>query len=172
MCSSDLKLEADEANEFKSNFLARMSHEIRTPLNAITGISYLLKKTDISFTQSMYVDRIMRAADNMLGIVNDILDFAKIEAGKIELEKVPFSMDSAIREVVNIVSYKIEEQGIRFRVFKDPAIADWFIGDSNRIQQILQNVLGNASKFTKAGEISLDVSLVSKKGDTDRKSVV
>ncbi|HPR24522.1 MAG TPA: transporter substrate-binding domain-containing protein, partial [Bacillota bacterium] len=160
------KLEADEANEFKSNFLARMSHEIRTPLNAITGISYLLKKTDISFTQSMYVDRIMRAADNMLGIVNDILDFAKIEAGKIELEKVPFSMDATIREVVNIVSYKIEEQGIRFRVFKDPAIADWFIGDSNRIQQILQNVLGNASKFTKAGEISLDVSLVSKKGDT------
>jgi len=160
------KLEADEANEFKSSFLARMSHEIRTPLNAITGISYLLKKTDISFTQSMYVDRIMRAADNMLGIVNDILDFAKIEAGKIELEKVPFSMDSAIREVVNIVSYKIEEQGIRFRVFKDPAIPDWFIGDSKRIQQILQNVLGNASKFTKAGEISLDVGLVSKKGDT------
>lgn len=159
------KLEADEANEFKSNFLARMSHEIRTPLNAITGISYLLKKTDISFTQSMYVDRIMRAADNMLGIVNDILDFAKIEAGKIELEKVPFSMDATIREVVNIVSYKIEEQGIRFRVFKDPAIPDWFIGDSKRIQQILQNVLGNASKFTKAGEISLDVSLVSKKED-------
>ena len=159
------KLEADEANEFKSNFLARMSHEIRTPLNAITGISYLLKKTDISFTQSMYVDRIMRAADNMLGIVNDILDFAKIEAGKIELEKVPFSMDTTIREVVNIVSYKIEEQGIRFRVFKDPAIPDWFIGDPNRIQQILQNVLGNASKFTKAGEISLDVSLVSKKED-------
>lgn len=74
------KREADEANEFKSSFMARISHEIRTPLNAIIGMAYLLKKTDISLTQSMYVDRITQAANNMLSIINDILDFSKIEA--------------------------------------------------------------------------------------------
>ena len=86
------KREADEANEFKSSFMARMSHEIRTPLHAITGMSYLLKRTGTSLTQSMYIDRIIQAANSMLGIINDILDFSKIEAGKVEPE-ITFSMD-------------------------------------------------------------------------------
>ncbi|HQI16605.1 MAG TPA: transporter substrate-binding domain-containing protein, partial [Bacillota bacterium] len=87
------KREADAANEFKSSFMARMSHEIRTPLNAITGMAYLLKKTEISLTQSMYIDRITQSANNMLSIINDILDISKIEAGKVELEITSFSMD-------------------------------------------------------------------------------
>lgn len=107
-----------------------MSHEIRTPLNAIMGISYLLKKTDISLTQGMYIDRISQAANSMLSIINDILDFSKIEAGKMELEITSFSMDKVIQNVVNIVSYKIDEQGIGFRLTKDPHVPDWFLGDS------------------------------------------
>ena len=99
------KHDADEANAFKSSFLARMSHEIRTPLNAITGMSYLMKKTEITLTQSMYIDRIIQAANNMLSIINDILDYSKIEAGKVELEIASFSMDQVIQDVVNIVSY-------------------------------------------------------------------
>lgn len=159
------KREADEANEFKSSFMARMSHEIRTPLNAITGMSYLLKKTEISLTQSMYIDRITQAANNMLSIINDILDFSKIEAGKVELEITSFSMDQVIQDVVNIVSYKIDEQEIGFRLSKDPLVPNWFFGDSKRIEQVLLNVLNNAAKFTSAGEVSLDVRLMAKEND-------
>ncbi|NLY75420.1 MAG: transporter substrate-binding domain-containing protein [Firmicutes bacterium] len=159
------KYEADKANEFKSNFMARMSHEIRTPLNAITGLSYLLKKTEISVTQNMYIDRIIQAANNMLSIINDILDFAKIEAGKVELEITSFSMNQLIQNVVNIVSYKISEQGIGFRLRKDPFVPNWFFGDPKRLEQILLNVLNNAVKFTSAGEVSLDVRLIGKEND-------
>lgn len=159
------KREADEANEFKSTFMARMSHEIRTPLNAITGMSYLLKKTELSQTQRMYVDRIRQAASNMLGIINDILDFSKIEAGKVELEMASFSMDQVIEDVVNIISYKIEEQGIAFKLSKDPHVPNWFYGDAKRIEQILVNLLSNAAKFTNEGEVSLDVRLVGREND-------
>jgi signal transduction histidine kinase/response regulator RpfG family c-di-GMP phosphodiesterase len=154
------KQEADEANEFKSSFMARMSHEIRTPLNAITGMAYLLKKTEVTLTQIMYIDRITQAANNMLSIINDIMDISKIEAGKVELETISFSMDQVIQDAVNIVSYKIEEQGIGFKLSKDPALPNWFYGDPKRIGQILLNILNNAAKFTNAGEVSLDVRLV------------
>ena len=159
------KREADEANEFKSNFMARMSHEIRTPLNTITGMSYLLKKTEITLTQSMYIDRITQAAYKMLSIINDILDFSKIEAGKVQLEITSFSMDQVIQDVVNIVTYKIDEQGIGFRLSKDPLVPNWFFGDPKRIEQILINVLNNAAKFTSVGEVSLDIRLIAKEND-------
>ena len=113
------KSEADEANKYKSNFMARMSHEIRTPLNAITGMTYLLKETQLTSIQNMYADRIVLASSTMLNIINDILDFSKIEAGKEELEITTFNLDEIINNVVNIVSYKFDEQGIEFKLFKD-----------------------------------------------------
>ncbi|MGI6102928.1 MAG: ATP-binding protein, partial [Bacillota bacterium] len=157
--------EAVAANEFKSNFLARMSHEIRTPLNAIMGLTYLLKRTEISPTQSLYVDRIDLASKNMLSIVNDILDFSKIEAGKVELEIAPFSIDQVIHDVVSIVSHNIEERQIEFKLFKDPLIPTWFLGDAKRIEQVLINILNNAVKFTSEGEVSLSIRLVAREGD-------
>lgn len=159
------KKEAEKDNEFKSSFMARMSHEIRTPLNAITGMAYLLKKTQVSLTQKMYVERITQASINMLNIINDILDYSKIEAGKVELENISFSMDQVIQNVVNIVSYKIEEQKIGFKLSKDPLLPNWFFGDPKRIEQILLNLLNNAAKFTDEGEVSLEIRLVAKENE-------
>jgi len=93
----------------------------------------------------------IQAANNMLGIINDILDYSKIEAGKDELDIVSFSMDQVIQDVVNIVSYKINDQGIGFRLNKDPLVPNCFFGDSKRIEQVLINVVNNAAKFTSAG---------------------
>lgn len=159
------KQEAEAANNIKSSFLARMSHEIRTPLNAITGMAYLVKKTQVSLTQKMYLDRITQSANTMLSIINDILDFSKIEAGKIELERVSFNLDLVIQDVINIVSYKIEEQRIGFKLSKDPKIPNCYFGDAKRIEQILLNLINNATKFTNAGEVSLDIRLVARESN-------
>lgn len=159
------KQEAEDANNVKSSFLARMSHEIRTPLNAITGMAYLLKKTNITLTQKMYISRITQASTNMLSIINDILDFSKIEAGKVNLEIISFNLDQVIQDVVNIVSYKIEEQEIGFKLSKDPILPSWFLGDAKRIEQILLNIINNAAKFTSSGEVSLDIRLVAKEAE-------
>ena len=155
------KQEAIEANNFKSSFMARMSHEIRTPLNAITGMAYLLKKTNITQTQGLYIERIKQASTSMLNIINDILDYSKIEAGKIDIEAISFSMDRVIHDVINIISYKIEENKIGFKFTRDSLLPNWFIGDPKRIEQILINILNNAIKFTDNGEVSLDIALLS-----------
>lgn len=160
------KLEAEAANRFKSNFMARMSHEIRTPLNAISGMAYLLDKTETTLTQSIYISRIAQVANSMLNIINDILDYSKIEAGKAELDTAAFSLDETVQAVVDIIAYKIEEQNIGFKLVKDPMVPDRLLGDAKRIQQILLNVLDNAVKFTKAGEVSLNIKLAAKEHDT------
>ena len=160
------KEEAEYANHVKSAFLARMSHEIRTPLNAITGMAYVIKKTDVTTMQKNYLDKITRASRDMLGIINDILDFSKIEAGKIEIERISFSLDDVLEQLVSIVSFKIDEQHIDFSMTKDAEIPAFFWGDQKRIQQILLNVVNNAVKFTKDGEVSISIRLVAKVKDS------
>lgn len=157
--------EAERANQFKSTFLARMSHEVRTPLNAITGMTYIIKKTDLTPTQKLYLEKISRGAKDMLGIINDILDFSKIEAGKIELEHISFNLDEVIEDVVNIVSFKIEEQKIDFSMHKDTDIPNYFWGDPKRMQQILLNIVNNAIKFTNEGAVSISLRFVAKVKD-------
>lgn len=151
------KEEAVTANQVKSLFLARMSHEIRTPLNAILGMAYLMKKTELTATQEMYLDKLAQASRNMLGTINDILDFSKIEAGKITIEKVPFDLDKILQRIINIESVKVEEQGIELSVEKDPAVPSMFFGDPLRIEQILLNLINNAVKFTQSGSVRLIV---------------
>lgn len=158
------KQDAEEANAVKSSFMARMSHEIRTPLNAITGMAYLLKKSGVSPTQRMYSDRITQASTTMLSLINDILDYSKIEAGKVTLEILPFNLDTVIQNVISIISVKIEEKGIGFKLKKESNIPSWFQGDSKRIEQILLNLLNNAVKFTSKGEIELEIRLIAKQG--------
>ncbi|MGE5370656.1 MAG: response regulator [Solirubrobacterales bacterium] len=162
------KEDAEMANHIKSTFLARMSHEIRTPLNAITGMAYLMKKTDLNTTQNIYLDKISQAARNMLGIINDILDFSKLEAGKIEIETISFKLDKVLEDVINIVSFAIDEQEIRFSLNKDAGLPTYFLGDPTRIEQVLLNVLSNAVKFTPAGSVALSIHQAQKTDETYR----
>ena len=161
------KSEAEQANHIKSTFLARMSHEIRTPLHAISGMSYIMKKTSLTTTQHIYLDKISRASKDMLGIINDILDFSKIESGKVELERVSFNLDDVLEQLINIVSFRIDAQKIVFSMHKDPEIPNFFWGDPTRLEQILINLVNNAIKFTLEGEVSLTIRHVAKVMDSN-----
>jgi two-component system, sensor histidine kinase and response regulator len=156
------KDEAEQANQTKSLFLARMSHEIRTPLSAITGMSYLIKKTGVTATQNIYLDKLNQAARNMLGVINDILDFSRIESGKVEIENISFELDKVLERMVNILSVRVEEKGIEFSMDKEPDMPAFFLGDPARIEQILLNLLSNAVKFTEKGSVSLSVRTAGK----------
>jgi len=162
------KEEAEQANQVKSLFLTRMSHEIRTPLSAIMGMSYLIKKTELSTTQKVYLDKLTQAARNMLGTINDILDFSKIEAGKIVIERISFDLDKMLQRIINITSVKAEEQGIELVVDKDPDLPAFFWGDPQRIEQILLNLVNNAVKFTEKGYVSISVRVDTKEGMKER----
>jgi len=157
----EAKIEAEQANQVKSLFLARMSHEIRTPLSAIMGMAYLIKKTGLTNTQNSYLEKLNQSARNMLSIINDILDFSKIESGKIEIEKISFNLDKVLQRITNIISVKVEDKSIEFFIRKEPDMQSLFVGDPTRIEQILLNLVNNAVKFTAQGSVSLTVKALS-----------
>jgi PAS domain S-box-containing protein len=146
--------QAESANSAKSDFLANMSHEIRTPMNGILGMAYILRRGGVTLLQSDYLDKIDTAAQHLLGIINDILDISKIEAGKFILEEAPVSFQSLLSNVVSIVSEGIKTKGIELRVQTEVLPAN-LIGDPTRLQQSLLNYATNAVKFTEAGSITL-----------------
>lgn len=149
---------ANEASKIKSEFLANMSHELRTPLNGIIGFAQQLYKTPLKDSQSEYLGTIERSAKNLLSIVNNILDFSKLEAGKLSFEEIPFSLRKVCYDTVNLLTPAVYQKGIELTVNVDPDVSDYLIGDPVRIGQVLTNLLGNAVKFTQSGNVALRIA--------------
>jgi len=160
------KAEADAANRAKSSFLATMSHEIRTPMNAILGLSHLTLKTPLDEKQRRYVEGIKDSVESLLGIVEDILDFSKVEAGKMSLENKPFSYRSLLSQLTLSVTLKARSKGLSLRFDVDPAIPDTLEGDQLRLRQVLTNLLDNAIKFTSNGGAVLRLHAVQSSGES------
>jgi signal transduction histidine kinase len=151
--------------KFRDQFLANMSHEIRTPMNAIVGLTNLLIKTPANELQAKYLGVIRKSGANLLVIINDILDLAKIEAGKMELEKVPFPLHIAIHNIHTILSLKAEEKGIQMKEFIAEEVPQYVIGDETRITQVVMNLAGNAIKFTEKGSVTISVTTEKTSGE-------
>ena len=153
------KAAAESASRTKSDFLASMSHEIRTPMNAIMGIADLLAKTTLTAEQDKYVKIFQRAGDNLLNLINDILDLSKVEASQLELEQTGFSLTDLVEKIMEMTALRAHEKGLVLTYEIDAGVPTDLIGDPTRLQQVLLNLIGNAIKFTEAGEVSLRIAL-------------
>lgn len=148
---------ANEALEAKSNFLANMSHEIRTPMNAIYGMAELLEEKDFSQQEKEYIATIKRSSDNLLTIINEILDFSKVDSGKMTIIEEPYEFNNMVQDVVTIIAFRINGKNIKLETEIDKNVPKELIGDEMRIRQILINLLNNAVKFTNRGTVKLKI---------------
>ena len=149
-----------EASQQKSSFLSNMSHEIRTPLNAIIGFTELVLKTELTIKQYNYLNKIKTSSRSLLGLISDILDLSKIEAGKLELDIAEFNLNEVVQNVINQVSIKSHEKGLDLSVLIDENVPNNLKGDSLRLGQILLNLVNNAVKFTDKGLVFIHVQLL------------
>lgn len=155
--------QAEHTSKMKSQFMATVSHEIRTPMSGIIGMTELLSETEMSADQRETVQTIKICAENLLTLVNDILDYSKLEANKLELNKRPFKLADTIKNTTDLFAFKARQKRISIVYSIDPKIPDYIVQDEARIYQVLFNIIGNAVKFTPHGEINVNVKMVGKK---------
>lgn len=148
---------AEQATRVKSEFLANMSHEIRTPMNGVIGMAGLLFTTRLDGEQREYAETIRNSAEALLGIINDILDYSKVEAGRMELELISFDLHSTVGEVADLLAFRAHEKHLELTCLVMPEVCRYTMGDPGRLRQILLNLGGNAIKFTPVGEVSIHV---------------
>lgn len=160
------KLRAERSEKFKQDFIANISHEIRTPMNAINGMTSLLLQKNPRQEQESYLQAINKSADILLHVINDVLDLSKIEAGKLEMEKIDFSLADTVQQVKDTLAYRAEDKGLQLITRIDDSLNDVVVGDPYRLNQVLINLGGNALKFTEKGGVHIDLDLVKKEGDT------